>query len=201
MQPALDSPNNLWSADTVIVWDHTKFKLHLQLTVDDKSTLAILQHRETSAVISVASAHLHGLDLRIAKFNKVVDYTVAPGDTQLRTIKEELDKHNAHLRIVGMDSNVTSEIYQPRLDILEEADYKRNTHNGEASPTIIDANLKTPEEIDFVYGQTDKEQYTLQIEEGEVPDALYTLAIPNGTNPSDHRPVVTKFTLTALHAG
>lgn len=87
-----------------------------------------LEDKKSGKTILVASGHLTGCNpYRVEKDPSTGKADSSKGDGELQAIIALFDKYNSDLKIVGIDSNVTS--LHPRLAILKEAGFRIDAEN------------------------------------------------------------------------
>jgi hypothetical protein len=169
-----------------IAWNTDKLELVESLgDVGGKSLVLLLRHKESTKTVMVAAAHLTGCD----PFRMVVNPSTglpdsAKGDGELQAVVDFFKQHDADVKIIAMDSNVTS--LHPRLKILKDASFKVDYEN------YIDATCSNPymalnTRLDWIAikGISGKEKIV------NIPVMNVGLNSPQ-TNMSDHAPIAAK---------
>lgn len=131
---------------------------------------------EDQRTVLIASAHLTGCNPFW-----VHDNDSEKGDNELSAIVELLNNTDADIKIIGMDSNVTS--LHPRMEIIKKADYRLDYEN------FIDATCTNPyhvlnTRIDWIAVKGDATITNIPV----LNVGLNSIQ----TNMSDHKPIAAK---------
>ena len=180
-------------SDTLIAWDKRKFTpLNNSTTHNLRGGWVDLRDNTTNKVIRVASAHLKGLPL-----TNPTPAKGRGGDKQLNDLSNSMLRATSpvDLMVIGMDANTTPTIYSERLDILRNKGFQRDETDN--SSTAFNADLSTSTQakcvrLDYLFGRASNGNSISSI--NTVNGGLTALEDPTN-NPSDHRPIIKKFTL------
>lgn len=169
-----------------IAWNKERFELVSPIGDILKSAFAVqLRDKETGKIVLIASGHLTGCNpYRIEKNPKTDLPDSAKGDRQLQAIVDLFDAEEADLRIIGMDSNVTS--LHPRLDILKNFEYQIDYENY-LEPTCTNPYQVLNTRIDWICVQSNLDEVSI------VNIPVLSIGLNNmTTNISDHKPIAAK---------
>lgn len=114
---------------TGIAWNKERFELIGSIgNILDKAFALKLLDKENGRSVLVASAHISGCNPYFTEKNSLTGLADSvKGDDELHFILELLHGLEADIKLIGMDSNVTS--LHPRLNILKDAGYKIDYEN------------------------------------------------------------------------
>lgn len=170
-----------------IAWNKDRFDLIENIgDILGKGYVIKLRDKVTGKSILVASGHITGCNpYRVQKDPDTGVSDSAKGDNELQKIVELMENIEADIRIIGMDSNVTS--LHPRLKILEEGsyqlDYKNHLETTCTNPYQV---LNT--RIDWIALKSDKK---IKAMIRNIP--IYNIGLNSiQTNMSDHKPIAAK---------
>lgn len=111
-----------------IAWNENRFELIETIEDLHRAFAVYLRDKESNKTVLIASGHISGCNpYRIEKDFTTGESDSAKGDAELQAIIKLFDDRDADLKLIGMDSNVTS--LHPRLNILKEADYQIDYEN------------------------------------------------------------------------
>lgn len=162
-----------------VVWNKDRFKLVENLgSIMGRAFVVKLQDVQSGKTVLVASGHLSGCNPY-----KVENNDSARGDNELKTVIALLDANDADIKIIGMDSNVTS--LHPRLNLLKDADYSID-YNNFIEPTCTNPYQVLNTRIDWI---TVKKGSDISIT--NIP-VLNVGLNSMQTNISDHKPIAAK---------
>lgn len=161
-----------------IAWNKERFELVNCIgDILGRAYAVQFSDKETGKIIVVASGHLTGCDpFRLEKSS-------VKGDRELQAIVDLFDNCDADLRIIGMDSNVTS--LHPRLNILKNANYQLDYENY-LEPTCTNPYQVLNTRIDWISLKS-----TLECSITNIPVLSVGLNSIQ-TNMSDHKPIAAK---------
>lgn len=172
-----------------IAWNHNRFEFVKILdneTVSDKAFAIELRDRNNDKTILVATGHLTGCNPYYVEKSKVTGIADSEKeDTELQDIIKLLEDHEADLKIIGMDSNVTS--LHPRLKLIKDADYRIDYEN------FIEMTCTNPYQL----MNTRIDWIALKTEENVAASITNIPVLSVGlnniqTNISDHKPIAAK---------
>jgi hypothetical protein len=162
-----------------VAWNKDRFKLVENLgSIMGRAFVVKLQDKQSEKTVLVASGHISGCNPY-----KVENNDSTKGDNELKTVIALLDANDADVKIIGMDSNVTS--LHPRLNILKDAGYTIDC-NHFIEPTCTNPYQVLNTRIDWI-----------SVKEGS-DIAISNIPVLNvglnsmQTNISDHKPIAAK---------
>lgn len=170
-----------------IAWKKDRFDLIDTIgDIKGRAFAVQLADKESGKTILVASAHLTGCNpYRIEYDPSTGNADSSKGDRELQAIAALFDKHNSDLKVVGMDSNVTS--LHPRLMILKEAGYRIDAENHlEATCTNPYQMLNT--RIDWIAVKPGRTSSATIVNIPVLGVGLNSIQ----SNMSDHKPIAAK---------
>lgn len=168
-----------------IAWNKQRFELIKTIKNVSRAFVVQLLDKESGKTILVASAHLTGSN----PFVQVIDPSTKKsdsekGDSELKTLLRVFQTQKADVKIIGMDSNVTS--LHPRLNILKEADFTLDYENY-LEPTNTNPYQVLNTRIDWIALKTDDKSVSIT----NIP-VLNVGLNDLQTNLSDHKPIAAK---------
>lgn len=124
-----------------VAWNSERFELIESLGSPENRGLVVkLRDKESGKSILVASGHITGCNPFCVELDPVTGAPdSAKGDTELQAIVDLFQNTQADLKLIGMDSNVTS--LHPRLNILKKAGYQIDYEN------FIEATCTNPYQV------------------------------------------------------
>lgn len=169
-----------------IAWN--KERLELLKPIGDilgRAYAAQFLDKQTRKTILVATGHLTGCNPFFVEFNPVTgESDSAKGDAELQTIVDLFESDESDLKVIAMDSNVTS--LHPRLGILKKAHYQLDCQNHlEMTCTNPYQVLNT--RIDWILFRSNCENASIK----NIP-VLGVGLNSLQTNMSDHKPVAAR---------
>lgn len=170
-----------------IAWNKNRFEYIETLgNIIDRAFVIHLLDKESGKTLLVASGHLSGCNpFHIETNHETMDS--AKGDGELRAILELFDHYDADLKLIGMDSNVTS--LHPRLNILKDARYQIDYENF-LEPTCTNPHQVLNTRIDWIALKSSQKTSVTNIPVLSV--GLNSIQ----TNISDHKPIAAKIKFT-----
>lgn len=170
-----------------VAWNRGRFDLIKTIgNIKDKAFAVQLKDKETGRTILVASGHISGCNpYTVVKDPETGKSDSAKGDNELKAIVELFDAEEADIKIIGMDSNVTS--LHPRLKILKSAGYHLDYENF-LEPTCTNPYQVLNTRIDWITLKSGKEVSASIVNIPVLGIGLNSIR----TNMSDHKPVAAK---------
>jgi hypothetical protein len=168
-----------------IAWKKERFDLVQSLDISGRAVAVQLRDKESNTTILVASGHLTGCNpYRVEKDPITGDLDSAKGDTELQTIIDLFDRQEVDVKIIGMDSNVTS--LHPRLHILKDGGYQIDSENY-LEPTCTNPYQVLNTRIDWIALKSNSDKATIS----NIP--VLSIGLNSiQTNMSDHKPIAAK---------
>ncbi len=168
-----------------IAWNKERFELIETLgNILGRAMAVQLRDRESGKTILVASGHFTGCNPYFtAKDAKTGLLDSAKGDHEIQTVIDLFESHIADIKIIGMDSNVTS--LHPRLNILKNAGYQLDYENY-LEPTCTNPHQVLNTRIDWIAIKSKNESSITNI-------PVLSIGLNSiQTNMSDHKPIAAK---------
>ena len=160
-----------------IAWNKDRFELVKTIgNIHNKGFAVQLKDKESGVTILVASGHISGCNPYQADKDSV------KGDKELQSIVDLFDSEEARIKIIGMDSNVTS--LHPRLKILKNAGYQLD-HENYLNPTCTNPYQILNTRIDWIAYKAG----------GQISASIVNIPVMGvglnsiQTNISDHKPI------------
>ncbi|MFI5343052.1 MAG: hypothetical protein ACHQUC_02400 [Chlamydiales bacterium] len=169
-----------------VAWNKDRFELVERIgNVLGKAFVIQLLDKETGKRILVASGHITGCNpFRVEKNASTGLNDSAKGDGEIQAIIDLFQKINADIKLIGMDSNVTS--LHPRLNILKDAGYRMDSENY-LEPTCTNPYQVLNTRIDWIVIKADTNSVLIT----NIP--VLNVGLNNiQTNFSDHKPIAAK---------
>lgn len=162
-----------------VAWNKEKFDLiEIPGDVKGRGFVVKLREKQSGKGVLVATGHLTGCNpFRMETKDSV------KGDNELKAILELLDSHEADIKLIGMDSNVTA--MHPRMHILKDKGYILDSENY-LEPTCTNPYQVLNTRIDWIALKS-----TQAIEVCNIPVMGVGLNSIQ-TNISDHKPIAAK---------
>lgn len=163
-----------------IAWNKERFELLQNFeNVVPRSFIVKLLDKQNGKTILVASGHISGCNPY-----KIENNDSLKGDNELKAIIQLLDENEADIKLIGMDSNVTS--LHPRLQILKDMGFQIDYENFlECTCTNPHQVLNT--RIDWITVKNGASQASIF----NIP--VLSVGLNNmQTNISDHKPIAAK---------
>jgi hypothetical protein len=163
-----------------VMWNKERFELIQNFgSTLERTFIVKLQDKQNGKTVLVVSGHLSGCNPY-----KVENNDSAKGDNELKAIVQLLDENEADIKVIGMDSNVTS--LHPRLNILKESDFKIDCEN------FLECTCTNP------YQVLNTRIDWIAVKEGASQAAIVNIPVLGvglncmQTNISDHKPIAAK---------
>lgn len=169
-----------------IAWNKERFELVDFIgNILGRAFAIKLKDKETSKTILIASGHITGCNpYRIDRNHRTGISDAEKGDSELQAVIDLFNDQEAALKIIGMDSNVTS--LHPRLNILKNAEYKIDYENY-LDPTCTNPYQVLNTRIDWIALKSNLGNSSIT----NIP--VLSVGLNNiQTNISDHRPIAAK---------
>lgn len=168
-----------------ILWNKNRFELVKIVSANSSRAFVIkLFDRISEKSILVASAHITGCNPYYVQKDPVTGKPDSKkGDLELATLIHLLDQEESDLKLIGMDSNVTS--LHPRLQIVKDNSYQMDS-NHYIEPTCSNPNQIINTRIDWL------------VLKSTTPATIINIPVPSVglnnmlTNISDHKPIAAK---------
>lgn len=169
-----------------VVWNKERFELIETIgNIMGRAFAVHLRDKKSGKTVLIASGHISGCNpYQVETGPNGVDDS-SKGDGEIRRVVELFDDHGADLKIIGMDSNVTS--LHPRLHILKDAGYHIDYENF-LEATCTNPNLVLNTRIDWI---ALKAETLNQATVTNIP-VLNVGLNSIQTNISDHKPIAAK---------
>jgi hypothetical protein len=170
-----------------IAWNKNRFEFIDSIgDILSRAYSVKLLDKETGKTILIASGHISGCNPFKQEINTEGVIDSAKGDSELQTIVDLFNQQEADLKLIGMDSNVTS--LHPRLNILKANEYLIDYENH------IEATCASPYQvlntrIDWIAVQDNQNRTTIK----NIP-VLNVHLNSIQTNISDHKAIASKIT-------
>lgn len=116
-----------------IAWKKNRFEIIENLGLIGRSFVILLLDKDSQKKILVASSHLTGCNPYMGGEDS------EKGDQELKVLVEFMEENESDLKLIGMDSNVTS--LHPRLEIIKNAKFQMDTKN------FIEATCSNPYQV------------------------------------------------------
>lgn len=170
-----------------IAWNNERFELIESIgNILGRAFAVKLLDKETGKTVLVASGHITGCNpYRIEKDPKTGENDSAKGDSEIQTIIDLFDRHDVDLKLIGMDSNVTS--LHPRLNILKNSDYQLDYENF-LDPTCTNPTQVLNTRIDWIALKSNSIKTASVTNIPVLSVGLNSIQ----TNISDHKPIAAK---------
>lgn len=163
-----------------IAWNKERFELIQNFgNLVKRSFVVKLQDKQNGKIVLVASGHISGCNPY-----KVENNDALKGDKELEAIIQLLDENAADIKLIGMDSNVTS--LHPRLKILKAANFQIDCEN------FLECTCTNPHQI--LNTRID----WITIKDGTSQASIVNIPVVNiglnnmQTNISDHKPIAAR---------
>jgi len=167
-----------------VAWNKDRFTLLEVLgDIESKAFIVSLQDKENQKIVLVASGHFTGCNPYIAHIDANGILDSAKGDAELQSVLQVLEETNADVKLIGMDSNVTS--LHPRLNLVKDAAYALDSENY-LEPTCSNPHLVLNTRIDWIAVKGDASITNIPV--------LNVHLNHMQTNISDHKPIAAKVT-------
>lgn len=169
-----------------IAWNKDRFELVEQIgNVLGRAFVVQLLDKETGKRILAASGHITGCNPFCVEKDALTECNdSAKGDSEIQAIVDLFQEINADIKLIGMDSNVTS--LHPRLNILKDAGFQIDSENY-LEPTCTNPYLVLNTRIDWIVMKAN----THSAEITNIP--VLNIGLNNmQTNFSDHKPIAAK---------
>lgn len=169
-----------------VAWRKDRFELlGIVGEIAGRGFVVKLRELESGQTVAVASGHLSGCNpFRIETDEQTGNSDSAKGDKELLQIIDLLEKSNADIKVIAMDSNVTAS--HPRMALLKEADYTLD------SSKYLDPSCTSPWQvlntrIDWIAVKLQDPPISIH----NIPVLGVGLNSPQ-TNISDHKPIAAR---------
>ena len=168
------------SVNGVTSWNKDRFEIKSPPgNVQDSAFVVELLDKETGKTLLVASGHLTGCNPY-----QPVQNDSAKGDSQIKQLIDTMNNYDSDLKIIGMDSNVTS--LHPRLAILKNAGYELDFEHF-LEPTCSSPYQVLDTRIDWIFLKDQTNSATI------VNIPVLSVGLNNIVNNiSDHKPIAAK---------
>lgn len=170
-----------------IAFDRNRFELEENMgDLDGRAHIVRLKDKETGKTVLVASGHIKGCNPYIVVKGATGESTDSTeGDGELQSIVDLFEEQEADLKLIGMDSNVTS--LHPRLNIVKDAGYRLDYENF-LEPTCTNPYLVLNTRIDWIVVKANESE---KVSITNIP-VLNVGLNSIQTNISDHKPIAAK---------
>lgn len=167
-----------------VAWNTKRFELVESLGNLMSRAYAIhLRDKESGKTVLVASGHITGCDPYCVHKDENGTLDSTKGDAELQAIVDLFKGHEADLKLIGMDSNVTS--LHPRLNILKDGGYNLD-YKHHLEPTCANPHQVLNTRIDWIALKADCPASVKNI------PVLGVCLNSIQTNMSDHKPIAAK---------